>query len=169
MYEKKVFRSNLKKVDYKKFSLSSENKIFISTLIKEKKICTYIPMDSELDINIFFDSYLEIQTTFVDNDELDVCLLKEPFVFNKLKIKEPQNIEISKETDIFFIPGLAFSRSGVRLGRGKGLYDKLLAKYPNSLKVGICSSKNLYDYIPQEPHDILMDYVLTENDNLKIH
>ena len=40
---------------------------------------------------------------------------------------------------------MAFSKSGVRLGRGKGLYDKLLAKYPNSIKVGICSSVNLYD------------------------
>ena len=28
---------------------------------------------------------------------------------------------------------------------------------------------NLYDKIPQEAHDILMDYVLTENENLKIH
>ena len=100
---------------------------------------------------------------------MKVCILQEPFVINKLKIMEPQNIEIANSTEVFFVPGLAFSKSGVRLGRGKGLYDKLLAKYPNSIKVGICSSVNLYDKLPQESHDILMDYVLTENENFKIH
>ena len=169
MYEKKIFRSNLKKVDYKEFNLSNKNQKFISKLIERKKICTYIPLDSELDINLFLNTFLEIQTTFLDDNELNVCILQEPFVINKLKIMEPQKIEIANSTEIFFVPGLAFSKSGVRLGRGKGLYDKLLAKYPNSIKVGICSSVNLYDKLPQESHDILMDYVLTENENLKIH
>ena len=91
MYEKKIFRSNLKKVDYKEFNLSNKNQKFISKLIERKKICTYIPLDSELDINLFLNTFLEIQTTFLDDNELNVCLLKEPFVINKLKIMEPQN------------------------------------------------------------------------------
>ncbi len=169
MYEKKILRSNLKKVNNKEFNLSIKNVKFLSKLIEMKKICTYISLNSEPNINSFLNSSLEIQTTFIENNELNVCLLQEPFVINKLKIKEPKNIEIANCTDIFFVPGLAFSRSGMRLGRGKGLYDKLLAKYPNSLKVGICLSSNLYDDLPQEPHDIIMDYVLTENENIKIH
>ena len=169
MYEKKIFRSNLNKVVNEEFNLSNKNIKFLSHLIKRKKICTYIPLDSEVDINLFLNSYSEIQTTYLVNNELNVCLLQEPFVMNKLKIKEPKNIQIVDSTDIFLIPGLAFSRSGERLGRGKGLYDKLLGKYPYSIKVGICSNMNLYDKIPQEAHDILMDYVLTENENLKIH
>ena len=169
MYEKKIFRSNVIKISRKEFNLSNNNIKFISQLIKRKKICTYIPLDSEVDINLFLNSYSEIQTTYLANNELNVCLLQEPFVINKFKIKEPKNIQRVESTDIFLIPGLAFSRSGERLGRGKGLYDKLLAKYPYSLKIGICSSINLYDKIPQEDHDILMDYVLTENENLKLH
>ena len=169
MYEKKIFRSNVIKIHSKEFNLSNNNIKFISQLIKRKKICTYIPLDSEVDINLFLNSYSEIQTTYLANNELNVCLLQEPFVINKFKIKEPKNIQRVESTDIFLIPGLAFSRSGERLGRGKGLYDKLLAKYPYSLKIGICSSINLYDKIPQEDHDILMDYVLTENENLKLH
>ena len=169
MYEKKIFRSNVNKIISKEFNLSNDNIKFVSQLIKRKKICTYIPLESELDINLYLNSFLEIQTTFLDNNELKLCLLQEPYVINKLKIMEPQNIKIVNNTDIFFVPGMAFSRSGVRLGRGKGLYDKLLAKYPNSIKVGICSSANIYDKLPQESHDILMDYVLTENENFKIH
>ena len=86
MYEKKIFRSNLKKVDYKEFNLSNKNQKFISKLIERKKICTYIPLDSELDINLFLNTFLEIQTTFLDDNELNVCILQEPFVINKLKI-----------------------------------------------------------------------------------
>ncbi len=81
MYEKKIFRSNLKKVDYKEFNLSNKNQKFISKLIERKKICTYIPLDSELDINLFLNTFLEIQTTFLDDNELNVCLLKEPFPY----------------------------------------------------------------------------------------
>ena len=114
MYEKKIFRSNLKKVDYTEFNLSNKNQKFISKLIERKKICTYIPLESELDINLFLNTFLEIQTTFLDDNELNICLLKEPFVINKLKIMEPQNIEIVSSTEIFFVPGLAFSKSGVR-------------------------------------------------------
>ena len=91
------------------------------------------------------------------------------FVTNKFKIKEPSNIKKVVSTDIFLVPGLAFSRAGVRLGRGKGLYDKLLSKYSSSIKIGICSSKNLLDEIPKEEHDICMDYIFTENEYLKIH
>ena len=101
MYEKKIFRSNLKKVDYKEFNLSNKNQKFISKLIERKKICTYIPLDSELDINLFLNTFLEIQTTFLDDNELKVCILQEPFVINKLKIMEPQNIEIANTTQVF--------------------------------------------------------------------
>ena len=107
MYEKKIFRSNLKKVDYKEFNLSNKNQKFLSKLIERKKICTYIPLDSELDINLFLNTFLEIQTTFLDDNELKVCVLQEPFVINKLKIMEPQNIEIANSTEVFFVPGLA--------------------------------------------------------------
>ncbi len=37
MDEKKIFRSNLKKVDYKEFNLSNKNQKFISKLIERKK------------------------------------------------------------------------------------------------------------------------------------
>ena len=33
----------------------------------------------------------------------------------------------------------------------------------------IISSVNFYDKLPKESHDIIMDYVLTENENFKIH
>ena len=80
MYEKKIFRSNLKKVDYKEFNLSNKNQKFISKLIERKKICTYIPLDSELDINLFLNTFLEIQTTFLDDNAVSYTHLTLPTI-----------------------------------------------------------------------------------------
>ena len=169
MYEKKILRSNLKKVNNSTFDFSKENIQMLNNLLEGKKVCTYIPLSSEIHINSHLTGYSELQTTYINKEMLNVCIMQEPFVTNKFKIKEPSNIKKVVSTDIFLVPGLAFSRAGVRLGRGKGLYDKLLSKYSSSIKIGICSSKNLLDEIPKEEHDICMDYIFTENEYLKIH
>lgn len=64
--------------------------------------------------------------------------------------------------DIVFVPGLAFTADGHRLGRGRGYYDRLLATLPETvLRVGVCFHCQLVDSIPQEPHDETVDLVLS--------
>lgn len=66
--------------------------------------------------------------------------------------------------DLALIPGLAFDRSGNRLGRGKGFYDRLLGSPGfRALKIGIVTERFLLPEIPVEAHDIRMDLVLTES------
>jgi 5-formyltetrahydrofolate cyclo-ligase len=66
----------------------------------------------------------------------------------------------------YLIPGLAFNRDGVRLGRGKGYYDRLLKNYKGK-KVGVAFSQQLWDgALPNEEHDIKMDYVITNEEVL---
>ncbi len=169
MIEKNKLRSNLKNLDYKDFALSEINIKFLNTLIHQKKVCTYIPNKLEININKYLVNFLELQTTYLVDEVLNICLLNEPFVENKYKIAEPAIKIPVIDTQVFLIPGLGFTKEGIRLGRGKGLYDMLLSKYSTALKIGICANKNLLDEIPMEEHDILMDYVLTENENFKIH
>ena len=169
MIEKNKLRSNLKNLDYKDFALSEINIKFLNTLIYQKKVCTYIPNKMEININKYLVNFLELQTTYLVDEVLNICLLNKPFVENKYKIAEPAIKIPVKDTEVFLIPGLGFTNEGIRLGRGKGLYDKLLSKHSTALKIGICANKNLLDEIPMEEHDILMDYVLTENENFKIH
>jgi 5-formyltetrahydrofolate cyclo-ligase len=67
------------------------------------------------------------------------------------------------EIDLFLAPGLAFDRQGHRLGRGKGFYDRLLAgRRPDSTTVGITFEAVLVDQLVSEPHDVVMDFVVTE-------
>ena len=67
--------------------------------------------------------------------------------------------------DLAVVPGLAFTRKGDRLGRGKGYYDRLLARFPShAMKVGVAFGFQVLDFIPIAHHDIGMDVVLSESE-----
>lgn len=67
------------------------------------------------------------------------------------------------EVDLIVVPGLAFTRSGLRLGRGGGYYDRLLAQLsPRCMKIGVCFETQIVPELPIEPHDIRLDAVITE-------
>ena len=83
MIEKNKLRSNLKNLDYKDFALSEINIKFLNTLIHQKKVCTYIPNKMEININKYLVNFLELQTTYLDDEMLNICLLNEPFEENK--------------------------------------------------------------------------------------
>jgi 5-formyltetrahydrofolate cyclo-ligase len=73
----------------------------------------------------------------------------------------------AQEIDAFLCPGIAFDPRGGRLGRGRGFYDRLLAKArPHALKVGVCFPSQIVPDTFMEPHDIPMDAVLTPNSEL---
>ena len=62
---------------------------------------------------------------------------------------------------VVVVPGLAFGRDGSRLGMGGGFYDAALAQTP-ALRVGVAFAPALVDTVPVEPHDQLVDAVVTE-------
>ena len=63
----------------------------------------------------------------------------------------------------WIVPGLAFSRSGARLGYGGGWYDRFLSKAnPSSISLGVAYPFQIVADLPLEPHDIpLVDIVTT--------
>lgn len=66
------------------------------------------------------------------------------------------------ELDLILIPGVAFDEHGGRLGRGRGYYDRLLAGV-QAMKCGLGYDLQVHPQIPVEPHDILLDGILTPN------
>lgn len=65
------------------------------------------------------------------------------------------------EIDVVVVPGVAFTDCGVRMGRGKGFYDRYLSQSGSrALKIGVCYSEQIVDDIPTEPHDVVMDAVI---------
>ena len=162
MNEKKLLRSNLKEIKGIK-KLSIDNIKIINNFIKNKIVCTYIHTDSEVDITNDLIGYKQLITSYLVSSEIELCLYKKPFIKNALKILEPENPIKIKEVDVFLVPGVAFTASGKRLGRGGGYYDKLLSKYPDTLKIGITFNERIMQDLPTESHDISMDYVFTND------
>lgn len=75
------------------------------------------------------------------------------------------------QIDIVFLPGVAFDRSGHRLGRGGGFYDRFLANLRaqrrDALIVGVCFASQLITAVPVEPHDQVMDVVVTPEETIR--
>lgn len=78
-------------------------------------------------------------------------------------IKEPvgESFTDYESIDVAVIPGMAFDRSGNRLGRGKGYYDRFLARLPHIYIIGVCYDFQLLDEIPAEIHDRKVDEVIS--------
>lgn len=78
---------------------------------------------------------------------------------------EPVEGEVVPQDQIqgFLVPGVAFSRKGQRVGRGKGFYDRAL-EGSKALKVGVCYSYQIFNELPVEDHDISMDVVVTDQE-----
>lgn len=72
------------------------------------------------------------------------------------KINAP---EISPE--IIIVPGLGFTKTGKRLGRGKGFYDRYLEKN-SAIKIGIAFEDQVLEDLPVDAHDVMMDFVVTD-------
>lgn len=60
------------------------------------------------------------------------------------------------------VPAVAYDRSGNRVGRGKGYYDRLLAD-SKARKVGVAYDFQVVDEIDADPHDVRVDVVITES------
>ena len=65
------------------------------------------------------------------------------------------------EIDVMVVPGVAFTATGERMGRGKGFYDKYMSlKEFRAVKIGVCYDVQLVDVLPTEIHDVKIDSII---------
>ncbi len=68
-----------------------------------------------------------------------------------------------------FIPALAYDMNGVRLGRGKGYYDRVMSHF-EGLKIGYVWDLQVQtEDLPRESHDLLVDLIVTESRVIELH
>ena len=137
------------------------------TIFQEAKtVLLYYPKNNEVDVLPLFKRYKREKTLL-----LPVTHRREmaahPFEGNdkmhrgKFGIPEPTTPAYEGAIDLIIVPGVAFTRNGKRLGRGKGYYDKYLSREGfRATKIGVCYNEQLVEEIPDEPHDIIMDDVI---------
>jgi 5-formyltetrahydrofolate cyclo-ligase len=71
-----------------------------------------------------------------------------------------------RDAGLLLVPALAVDRSGVRLGRGGGSYDRALARASAALTVALLHDGELLDDVPAEPHDRPVHAVITPAEGL---
>ncbi len=94
----------------------------------------------------------------------------EPLVHGKFRVEEPLPSAQVVTPDVLLVPMVAFDSRGHRLGYGAGYYDRTIAvmrRQPKPpLVIGIAYHLQGVSHIPAQPHDELMDAVVTERESI---
>ncbi|UZW56773.1 5-formyltetrahydrofolate cyclo-ligase [Sphingobium sp. JS3065] len=64
--------------------------------------------------------------------------------------------------DVIIAPLIGFDRAMNRLGQGGGYYDRVFARYPDALRLGLAWSVQEHDDLPADPWDLPLNLILTE-------
>lgn len=87
-----------------------------------------------------------------------------PLVPGPYQILEPDPHQPSLDfdpLDLVLVPGLGFDLVGRRLGRGRGFFDRLLARCPQAQRWGVAFETQILPTLPALPHDVMMHAVAT--------
>ena len=134
-----------------------------------KKIGAYYPIGSEVLTQDIMQEILssgrELFLPKVVEDEIEFrkitdfsCLEKGSF-----DLMEPKDdCPVDNNLDLLLVPTIGISQEGVRLGYGHGFYDKFLSKN-QAETVSLVYEKQVIRKIPRSEHDIIMNWILTED------
>jgi 5-formyltetrahydrofolate cyclo-ligase len=74
------------------------------------------------------------------------------------------------QPDVIVLPVVAFDRAGMRLGYGRGFYDRAITSQREAGRdpklLGIAFAVQEVSGIPHEPHDVRLDWVVTDKEIL---
>lgn len=131
------------------------------------RVVFYLAMSDEVDLGPVVaasdDPTVRFAVTRTPADGLDLtvhpwgCAMEDHAYGYAQPVADASRIELS-DIGAFLVPGLAFDRSGTRLGRGKGYYDRLLARVPDALRVGI-TGDYLVERLPADHYDVTMTHL----------
>lgn len=96
--------------------------------------------------------------------------------FKKANLEDLKNLKLNwkdknlnkeiNEFNFILVPGVAFTKEGKRLGRGKGYYDRFLSSR-SLVKIGIAFEEQIVSEIATNEFDIEMDYIVTNQRYIK--
>ena len=145
--------------------------------VNAKTLMLYLPIKNEADTSYIMSHALQNGktvalpiTNHADFSLSCACITSsDDLTDGVFNTKEPDAAKakpiLPSEIDLVIVPALAFDRCGFRVGYGKGCYDRFLPSVrPDCVKAGINYSFAIVDKIEASPHDVRMDYIITENE-----
>lgn len=77
--------------------------------------------------------------------------------------QDPKHYIQPQQLDAVLVPGLAFAKTGARLGNGAGYYDRLLPQTrPDCVHIGIAYACQIFPEVPMNAYDQTLHAVATE-------
>jgi 5-formyltetrahydrofolate cyclo-ligase len=74
----------------------------------------------------------------------------------------------TREVDAALVPGLLWDRTGARLGRGAGYYDRLLRRPEwRGFRCGLFFAAQEVPELPVDPWDVHLDAIVTERETVR--
>ena len=135
-----------------------ETRGIIASALKDKKRAA-LPRCIDTDGTMEF-YYLDAALPFEAQTEIGAYGLTEPkTVLEKVDTKD------FPHASLFLVPALAFSRDGRRLGKGKGFYDRYIARivYASPVLTGICFSCQIISDVPSGVCDASVSHIVCED------
>ena len=123
-----------------------------------KTVLLYYPINNEVDVLPLFKKYKHTKTLLLPVSHRREMTVS-PYEGNdkmhrgKFHIPEPTTPAYEGEIDLIVVPAVAFDKTGLRLGRGGGYYDKFLKKHVRAMLIGVGYDFQLVDQVPAERHD----------------
>lgn len=173
----KKLRSQMTMAEVDRKSCDAAKWFLVSEIYKQAEtIMVYNPLGNETDTEgiirqIFADGKrVSFPVTKPETGEITAYYADECTEFEKgaFSVYEPKNTKPAdaNDIDVVIVPGIAFDKTGARVGFGKGCYDRFLDKTA-AVKVGYCYGFQICDIIVADKHDIAMDYLVSETGMMK--
>ena len=143
-------------------------------------VLAYMGFGTEIETNAFFERIIADGKTAVlprvdrasQSLRLHSARSASELLTSKWGIREPRadaSAVSIDEVDFVLLPGVAFDRSGNRLGYGRGYYDKLLsAANPALARVAAAFACQVVKRVPVGSHDKKVQCIFTEKETIAI-
>jgi 5-formyltetrahydrofolate cyclo-ligase len=144
-----------------------------------REVLLYMPIQNEIDVRPLLDDLLARGVKALlprcrpgEPGAMDLACprCREHLVPGAYGILEPDPAACPSEpdasADLIVVPGLAFDRTGYRLGFGGGYYDRLLScrTLRTALTIGAAYAFQVVAALPTEPWDVRLRAICTENE-----
>lgn len=155
-----------------------QNILLLSQVKKADYILCYAGYKSEVMTNDLIKELLKIGKQVylprVSGDEMDFYRISELSQLTEgyKGIPEPEKDctdlftkelwEQNRDKVVMFLPGAAFSKTGARIGYGKGYYDRYLERIFCEERIALCYESQIVESIPVDEHDIPVTTIVTE-------
>lgn len=152
-------------------SKTIKERLFRTKVFKKAKIVMfYIAFDGEVNTTDMIEEAQKLGKIIVvplckKYRIIKACLfgVKDRLVKGPYGILEPmlENCVDLKHLDLVIVPGVAFEKKGLRLGRGKGYYDRFLKKLSNkTTSIGLAFDFQILPSLPATTHDVSVNKII---------